>query len=67
MPIPSQDPLPPIKPQQDLKDMDGLYTFKIKLESQNSKYGYIIDQLPYPSQDQDNETQSGTSIPNQSP
>ena len=47
--------------------MDDLCTFKIKIESQNLKYGCIIDQLLYPSHDQDDKTQSGTSSPNQSP
>ena len=29
---------------EDLKDMDVLCTFKIKIESQNSDHGYIQDQ-----------------------
>ena len=36
---PSQEPPLPIKaPNQDLKDMDVLCTFKIKIESQNLEY-----------------------------
>ena len=30
-------------PNEDLKDMDVLCTFKIKLESQNSEHGHIKD------------------------
>ena len=61
MPNPSQDsPAPTIAPNQDLKDIDVLYTFKIKIESQNSEYGCIKDQWPYPNEDQDAESQSGT-------
>ena len=40
-------------PNQDLKDMDVLCTFKIKIESQNWDYGCIKDQGPYPNHDQD--------------
>ena len=36
MPNPSQEPQAPSKaPNQDLKDMDVVCTFKIKIESQN--------------------------------
>ena len=38
---------------EDLKDMDVLHTFKIKIESQKSDHGYIKDQWLYPNQDQD--------------
>ena len=42
---PSQElPAPTQAPNQDLKDMDVLCTFKIKLESQNSEYGCTKDQ-----------------------
>ena len=45
MPSPSQESPAPIKaPNQDLKDMDVLCTFKVKIESQNSKHGCIKDQ-----------------------
>ena len=37
---------------QDLKDMDVLCTFKIKIESHSLKKGSIKDQWPYPNQDQ---------------
>ena len=44
MPNPSQEPpASPKPPIQDLKDMDVLCTFKIKLESQNSEHGHIKD------------------------
>ena len=45
MPTPSEEP--PVfskTPNQDLKDMDVLCTFRIKIESQNSEKGYIKDQ-----------------------
>merc|ERR1712082_34605 len=65
---PSQEPPASSKaPNQDLKDMDVLCTFKIKLESQNSEYGCTKDQGPYPNQDQDAKPQSGTSSVLQSP
>ena len=38
---------------QDLKDMDVLCTFKIKIESQNIEHGCIKDQWPYINQIQD--------------
>ena len=45
MPNPSQEPPASSKaPNDDLKDMDVLCTFKIKIESQNSDDGYIKDQ-----------------------
>ena len=45
MPNPSQEPPAPSKaPNEDLKDMDVLCTFKIKIESQNSDHGCIKDQ-----------------------
>ena len=45
---------------EDLKDMDVLCTFKIKIESQNLDHECIKDQGPYPYQDQDAKPQSGT-------
>ena len=40
----SQEPPASYKaPNEDLKDMDVLCTFKIKIESQNLDDGYIID------------------------
>merc|ERR1711954_23509 len=68
MPNPSQEPPASSKaPNQDLKDMDGLCTFKIKIESQNLAYGYTKDQWPYPNQYQDAKPRSGTSSILQSP
>ena len=49
MPNPSQEP--PVSSKaanEDLKDMDGLCTFKIKIESQISDHGCIKEQLTYP-------------------
>ena len=68
MPNPSQEPLASSKaPNEDLKDMDVLCTFKNKIESQNSDHGCIKDQWPYPNQDQDAKPQSWTSSILQSP
>ena len=45
MPNPSQEPPASSKaPNEDLKDMDILCTFKIKIESQNSKFVSTKDQ-----------------------
>ena len=46
---------------EDLKDMDIICIFKIKIENQNSDHGYIKNQWPYPNQDKDLEPQPGTS------
>ena len=54
-------------PNEDLKDMDVLCTFKIKIESYNSDHGCIQDHWPYPNQDQDAKLQSGNSSILQSP
>merc|ERR1711954_45240 len=65
---PSQEPPASSKaPNEDLKDMDVLCTFKIKRESQNSDHGCVKDQGPYPNQCQDAKPQSGTSSILQSP
>ena len=65
---PSQEPPASSKaPNEDLKDMDVLCTFKIKIESQKSDHGYIKDKCPYLNQDQGAKPQSGTSSPHQSP
>ena len=54
MPNPSQEPPASSKaPNEDLKDMDVLCTFKIKIESKNLEHGYIKDQGPYQNLDQD--------------
>ena len=55
---------PPVSskdPNEELKDMDFLCTFKIKIESRNLDYEYYKNQWPYPNQYQDIKTQSGTS------
>ena len=49
MPNPSQEPAASsAAPNEDLKDMDVLCTFIIKIESKNTDHGYIRDQRPYP-------------------
>ena len=62
-PYPNQD--------RDAKPQSGTSstscTFKIKIESQNSAYGFTKDQWPYPNQYQDAKPQSGTSSVLQSP
>ena len=46
MPNPSQEPPASSKaPNEDLKDMDGLCTFIIKIENQNLDHGYIKDHI----------------------
>ena len=68
MPNPSQEPPVSSKARnQDLKDIDVLCTFNIKIVSQNFEYGCIKDQWPYLNQHQDAKPQSGASIPHQSP
>ena len=58
---PSQEPPASSKaPNEDLKDMDVLCTFKIKTESQNLDHGCIKDQWPYSNQDQGAKPQSRT-------
>ena len=45
MPNPSLElPVSYKAPNEDLKDMDVLCTFKIKIESQNSDHGCVKDQ-----------------------
>ena len=45
MPNPSQEPPVSYKaPDEDLKDMDVLFTFKIKIERQNLENACIKDQ-----------------------
>ena len=62
MPDPSQDPPASSKdPNEELRDMDVLCTFKIKIETQNLDHVYIKDQGQFPNQDQDAKAQSGTS------
>ena len=59
---PSQEPQASSKaPKQDLKDMNVLCTFKIKIDSQNTDHVCIKNQWPYQYQDQDPKPQSETS------
>ena len=68
MPNPSQEPPASSKaPDQGLKDMDVLCTFKIKMESQNSDHVSIKDKWPYLNQDQDAKPQTWISSTFQSP
>ena len=68
MPHPSQEtPAPTKAPNQDLKDMDVLCTFKIKIESPNLDHECVKDQWLYLNQDQDTKPESGTSSVLQSP
>ena len=62
MPNPSQEPPASSKaPNEDLKDMYVLCTFKAKIESQNLEHGHTKDQWPYPNQYQDARPHSRTS------
>ena len=68
--MPHSSQKPPVSskaPNEDLKDMDGLCTSKINIESKNLNQGYIKDQWPNPNQYQDAKTQSGASNILQSP
>ena len=68
IPNPSQEPPASSKaPNEDLKDMEVLCTFKIQIEKQNSEHGYSKDQCQYPNQDQDAKTQKRMSSVLQSP
>ena len=59
MPNPSQEPPEASKAQnQDLKDRVVLFTFKIKIESQNLDQGCIKDHSQYPNRDPDVKLQS---------
>ena len=68
MPHPSQEPRASSKaPNEDMKDMDVLCIFKIKIKSHDSDHGCIKDQCPYANQDQDAKPQSETSSILQNP
>ena len=68
MPNQSQEsPVSSKSPNEELKDMDVLCNFKIKIESQNLEHGFFKDQLPYSNQDPDANPHSETSSVRQSP
>ena len=68
MPYLSQEPPASSKAQnEDLKDLDILCTFKVKIETQKLDHGYIKDKLSYPNRDQDAKPLSGTSSIHQNP
>ena len=52
---------PPKHQNQDLKDIDDLWTFKVKIGRQYLDYRFINDKWPYPNQGQNPKPQSGTS------
>ena len=54
-------------PKSGIKGHRCSFHLQIKIEIQNSDYGYINDQWPYTNQDQDAKTQSGTSSILQAP
>ena len=59
---PSQTPPVSSKAQnQDLKNLNVPFIFKVKIESQNLEHGCTKDQPPYPNQDQDSKPKLGTS------
>ena len=59
---PSQEhPVSSKAPNQDLKDMDVLCTFKLKIKSQSMEHGWTKDKWPPPNQDLDAKPQLGTS------
>ena len=62
MPNPNQEHPASFKaPNGDLKNMDALCTFKIKIEGQNSENGFFKDHWSYPNQDQNAKPQSMSS------
>ena len=68
MPYPSQEPPASVKPPNEaLKDIDVLCTFKIKIENQNLDHGCFKDQCPHLNQVQDAIPQAGTTSVLQSP
>ena len=54
-------------PYEELKDMDVLCTFKIKIDNMNLDHEYIKDHQPCPNQDQDAKPKSGNSSPHKTP
>ena len=68
MPNPSQhSPASSKAPNLDLKDIDVLCSFEIKVESGNSEHWCFKAHWPYLNQDQDSKPHSGTSSLLQSP
>ena len=68
IPNPSEEPpLSSKAPNQDLRDINVLCTFKIKIERINNMHWCIKDNWTYPNQDQDPKPQSGASSIFQSP
>ena len=68
MPNPSQEHSASSKAlNEDLKDINVLCTFKIKIESQNSDHGYIKDHWQYQNQDQDAEPSQELSVSSKAP
>ena len=68
MPNTSQEPPASSKaPNQDLRDIDVLCTFKIWMEGHNFQHGCIKEHWQYPIQDQYAKPQSGTSSILQNP
>ena len=62
--MPNQNQEPPAfskAPNEDWKDRDVLYTFKIHENGQNLLYEWNKDYRLYPDQEQDSELQTGTS------
>ena len=63
-----EPPLSSKAPDQDLKDIDVLCTFKIKIESPNLDHGCVKDQWSYANQDQDAQLQleppASSKVPN---
>ena len=68
MPNPNKEPPASSKaPNEDLKDIEVLCNFKIKIENQNSDHGCIKPHWPSWNQDQDAKPQSRSSRVLQSP
>ena len=62
MPTPSKESKASSEaPNMDIKDLDILCTFQIKIESTSSKHWCIKDQWPHPNHDQDAKSQPGAS------
>ena len=65
---PNQEPSASSKaPNEDLKDMYVLCTFKIKKESQKLDHEYIKEQWPYPNQVQDTDPSQEPPVSSKAP